>query len=259
MKIKKGVGIVLVFGLVIFMGCNRSNNDSVNVAQDETTQETNQRVLKSYKVPPGFSGQLGVIQEILGSHGRARVTPDGQILVAAPQSFHDGIEDFIEQLGTNIPVHSPPIEVNYWIVAGRKAKTPAKLDEFNRIIPALETIQNNQGNMEFKLLDHVVLTSSSHGRPTKVGGAVVNISQMLSAYGPGSISIWPTIDLLTAQGNLTAIQTNIETRNGELVVLGQSSQVLVGDRPIFEPEKEDTKKYFERVNVYYIISADMKI
>lgn len=260
MKINKCVVIILVFGLIAFIGCDRPNGDSVNIPQDEPSQEAEQRVLKSYKVPERLSRQIfGTIHGILGAHGTARLAPDGQLLVAAPKSFHDGIKDFLEQFEENFFAPSPSVEVNYWIVAGREAKTPAKLDEFNRIKPALETIQNNQGNMEFKLLDHVVLTSSNQDRPAQVGGAVVNISQMLSAYGDGSLSIQPNIDLLTAQGNILAIQTNIETRRGELVVLGQSSQVLVGDRPIFEPEKEDTKKYFERVNVYYIISADVKI
>ena len=101
MKIKKGLGIILVFSLITFMGCNRPNNESTNVPQDEPPQETKQRVLKSYNVPERFSGQIHVIQEILAGHGRARLAPDGQLLVAAPKSFHDGVEDFIEQLEKN--------------------------------------------------------------------------------------------------------------------------------------------------------------
>ena len=59
-------------------------------------------------------------------------------------------------------------------------------------------------------------------------------------------------------GNLrTVIDTQIEMKSGELVVLGQSSKEFSG-RPIFELEKEGEKLHVETVNVYYIISADVK-
>jgi len=260
MKIERVVGIILVISLIAFMGCNRPNGDSVNVPQDKPSQEAEQRVLKSYKVPERLSKEIiDVIRGIISPGlGRVTVAPDGQLLVVATESFHEGVEDFIDQLIKNNPEPSPSVEVNYWIVAGREAKIPAKLDGFNRIKPALETIQNNQGNMEFKLLDHLVLTSSNQVRPAQIGGAVVKISQMLSAYSDGSLSLQPSIDLIgTAQGDIRSIQTNIETRSGELVVLGQSSQEFV-NKPIFELKKEGEKWYVETVNVYYIISADVK-
>lgn len=254
MKIKKYVAIVLVFGLITLTGWSGT--------KAESAQEAEQPVLKSYEVPERLANEIqGTLLGLLNyskPQGSARLTPDGQLLIIAPKSFHDGVEGFIEKLEKNTPAPSPSVEVHYWIVAGRKAKKPAKLDEFNRIKPALETIQNTQGDMEFKLLDYVVLTSSNQVRPTQVGGAVVKISQMLSAYSDGSLSIQPSIDLIgTAQGNIRSIQTNIETRSGELVVLGQSSQVFPL-MPIFEQNKDPEKMHFEKVNVYYIISADVK-
>jgi hypothetical protein len=253
MKIKKYVGILLVFGLIALMGWSG--------AKAEPAQEAEQPVLKSYKVPERLASEVEQILHSLLFYsepkiGNARLTPDGQLLVLAPKSFHNGVEDFIEQIKKNNPAPSPSVEVNYWIVAGREAKTPAKLDEFNRIKPALETIQNNQGDMEFKLLDHVVLTSSNQGTPTHVEGAIVRINQMFSAYSDGSLSIQPSIELMrTARGDILSIKTDIETKSGELVVLGQSSQDFFG-RPIFEQQKDE--KDVERVNVYYIISADVK-
>lgn len=255
MKIKNCMGIVLVFSLITLTGWSG--------VKAEPAQKAEQPVLKSYRVPERLASEVEQILHSLLFYsepkiGNARLTPDGQLLILAPESFHDGVEDFIEQIKKNNPAPSPSVEVNYWIVAGREAKTPAKLDEFNRIKPALETIQNNQGSMEFKLLDHVVLTSSNQGGPTHVEGAVVRINQMFSAYSDGSLAIQPSIDLIgTARGDILSIKTDIETKSGELVVLGQSSQVFL-NRPIFKPSKEGEKTHFEKLNVYYIISADVK-
>lgn len=254
MKMKKCVGIVLVFGLITLTGWSP--------LKDALAQEAEQPILKTYKVPERLAIEIqGTLEGLLLSStpriGSARLTPDGQLLILAPKSFHDGVEDFLEQLEKNNPAPSPSVELNYWIVAGREAKSPAELDEFNRIKPALETIQKNQGSMEFKLLDHVVATSSSQGK-AHFEGAVVAITQTVSSFRDGSLAIALIIDLLgTARGNINSIATDIETKSGELVVLGQSSQGFL-NRPIFEPSKEGEKTHFETVNVYYIISADVK-
>ena len=259
MNIRRGLGLIFFLSLIALMGCNVPKNDAETNAQ----LMSDLYVFKSYKVPDRLAREINqTINDLLSTLepkiGSVKLTPDGQLLVVAPNSFHEGVKAFIEQINIDNPVPSPSVEVNYWIVAGREAKMPAKLDEFNRIKPALETIQNNQGNMEFKLLDHVVLTSSTQGTRTYIGGTVVRINQMYSAYSDGSLTIQPSIDLMgTALGNINTIDTNIETRSGELVVLGQSSQGFV-NRPIFEPKEEGTKRDVERVNVYYIISADVK-
>jgi hypothetical protein len=87
----------------------------------------------------------------------------------------------------------------------------------------------------------------------------VAINHTVSAFRDGSLAIALRIDLLgTVRGNINSIATDIETKSGELVVLGQSSQEFV-NRPIFEPRKEGEKFQLETVNVYYIISADVKI
>jgi hypothetical protein len=256
MRIKKGLGIILVFGLLALTGWSSP--------RDALAQEAEQPVLKSYNVPERLANEIqGTLWHLLNFNkpgiGSARLTPDGQLLIIAPKSFHDGVEDFIAQLEKNNPAPSPSVEVNYWIVAGRKTKTQAKLDEFNRIKPALETIQISQGNMEFKLLDHVVLTSSNQGTTTQLDGAVVGINQKFSAYSDGSLVINPNIYLkMNAEGTReSGIRTNIETKSGELVVLGQSSQEFV-NIPVFEPKKEGETPHVEKVNVYYIISADVK-
>ena len=259
MKIKKCVGIVLIFGLITLVGWSG--------AKAEPAQEAEQPVLKSYIVPERLVMEIyHALSNLLAYRvpriGQVSITPDGQLLIIAPKSFHDGVEDFIEQLEKNNPAPPPTVEVNYWIVAGREAKTPAKLDEFNRIKPALETIQNNQGNTEFKLLDHLAVTSSSQGTPTTILGALGRIKQEVSAFSDGTLVINPVFtfqEMLPPNNDWrdkTVINTQIEMKSGELVVLGQSSREFIG-KPIFEPGKEG-EKHIEIVNVYYIISADMK-
>lgn len=264
MKIKTTLGIFLIFSLVLILGCGQDN---------KAAQENEPLILRSYAVPEGMAKEVSeTINELLGWNerrgrsdvnlppiGKARVSPDGQLLVAAPESFHNGVYNFIEHLQKVNPEPSPSAEVNYWIVAGRKANKPAILDDFKTIKPALETIQNSQGNMEFKLIDHSALASSGQGTETRLESTLFFIRQTLSAYSDGSLEIYSSIayNLLLPNGDHRnySIDTRIETKSGELVVLGQASQQF--NMPIFTPAEEG-KPHYETVSVYYIISATVK-
>jgi hypothetical protein len=252
MKIKTGLVFVVILIFIVFAGCTNSRND--------TAKESETLVLKSYVVPDRLAKEISqTINELLGNEwprnkeqpaiGKARITPDGQLLVAAPKSFHDGVKSFIAQIKNVNPEPSASAEVNYWIIAGRKAKNPANLNEFREIIPALTTIQSKQGNMEFKLLDHLS-TTLSQATESRFSDSFASIQQTVSAYSDGTLLIVLSIRCHDKSGS---IDTQIETRNGELVVLGQLSQRVYG-KPVFEPEE----KGHELVNVYYIISAVLK-
>jgi hypothetical protein len=223
-------------------------------------------VLKSYRVPEKHANDVcKILNDLLSGSkiGNARMAPDGQLLVLAIGSYHKGIEDFIDRFNKNNPGVAPSVEVNYWIVAGKKTNAPAKLDEFPSIKMALETIQKKQGNMEFKLLDQVAATSSGQGTRTIFKGAFVEISQELSAYSDGTIILYPRI---TCHASSTKIQnrlspfgfieTQIATRSGEIVVLGQLSQEFI-NKPIFETKKVGDDQV-EEVDVYYIITTELK-
>ncbi|MGD9160570.1 MAG: hypothetical protein PVG39_19295 [Desulfobacteraceae bacterium] len=117
--------------LIAFAGCPELQNDS--------EKESEALVLKSYEVPERLVNEVRqTMDDLLGKGsvetriGRARIAPDGQLLIAAPKSFHDGVKDFIEHLKNTNPEPSPSADVNYWMVAGRKAKTRAKLDGVER-------------------------------------------------------------------------------------------------------------------------------
>lgn len=259
MKTRIRLGFIVILGFIALTGCNGQ--------KAESAQGQNTIVLKSYKVPEGLARDIyddinGLLYSGAPSEpaiGRARIAPDGQLLVAAPESFHDGMKDFIEEINKNNPGPTPTAEVDYWIVAGRKSKTPAKLDEFQAIKAALETIQNTQGSMEFKLLDHLAATSSGQGKDTRLSGAYIEITQSVSAYSDGSLVIHPRIiwnprsSMETTGGR---IDTQISTKSGELVVLGQLSQEF-GGGSIFGP-KRNGEKQVELVNVFYIISSAVK-
>lgn len=277
MKIKTGLIFVVFLSLISFAGCTNPQNDSEN--------ESEALVLKSYKVPERMAKEVrGTINDLLSREaynnenskppiGKATIAPDGQILVAAPKSFHDGLKDFIASLANSKPEPSLTIEVNYWVVAGRKANKPATFEDFKTIKPALETIQNNQGSMEFKLLDHVVTTSSGQGTRSQVKGSLSQITQYLTADNKGTLVIQTDINMNTSDrfDMKNNINTQIEIKNGELVVLGQVSQEFKGIS-IFNPIKDEEEKitkvpsgrtyvdnrHVEMVNVYYIISAAVK-
>ena len=263
MKIKTGLGVVVILGLIVFAGCTSPQKDTAEGSCDI--------VLKSYKVPERLAEQISkTVNDLLSRDartrdkdqppiGKAQVAPDGELLVAAPKSFHDGLKDFIASVANTKPEPSLTTEVNYWIVAGRKAKTRAKLDEFTGIQPALDTIQNSQGNMEFKLLDHLVITSSGQGTRSDVQGSLSRITQQISADSTGTLVIKTDSQINSDIRWGNHISTQIEIKSGELVVLGQASQEFRGVS-IFNPiiNEEAKKNHVELVNVYYIISATVK-
>ena len=268
MKIKAGMALIVLLSLMVFSACTDFS--------DKDKEGRENLVLKSYEVPGRSAKEISeTINELLGwkygnplkeypPTGKANLTPDGQLLVNAPESFHRGMKDFLARVQNASPEPSPTVEVDYWIVAGRKTNVPSKLEEFNRIKPALQTIQNNQGNMEFKLLDHVTATSSGQGTKSSLSGALIDIQHTLSLNSDGSLLIWSMIRNHSFSGEKNNpggfINTQIETRSGELVVLGQTSQEFFG-LSIFQPPKEDLIKNAqarEIVNVYYIISAAVK-
>lgn len=256
-KISAGLGLIVVLSIFLFMGCNEQKS--------ETSQDQEPLVLKTYKVPFGVAKEIyddlnGLLSRKLEEPtiGNVRISSDGQIMVAAPESFQWGVAEYIEKMNNNNLGPTPVAEVHYWIVAGRKSKAPSKLDEFKAIKPALETIQNNQGNMEFKVLDHIATTSSGQSSMSKLSGTFISIRQMLYAYHDGSVIIEPRIRWNGGKGWSTRgeLDTKITVKSGELIVLGQLSQKFRGF-PIFTPLK-DGEKHVETVNVYYIISADTK-
>ena len=188
MEIKTGQIQIILLGFMALTGCMDSRTES--------EEGQGGLVLKSYEVPERSAKEINeTINELLGWRygnprkeypptGKANLTPDGQLMVNAPESFHDGMKDFLARL-QNAPIEpSPTAEVQYWIVAGRKANARSKLEEFNRIKPALETIQDNQGNMEFKLLDHIVTTSSGQGVMSVFNGALFEIQHTLFTTFP---------------------------------------------------------------------------
>ncbi len=262
MKIKTGIisGLIAVLSIFLFMGCNEPKS--------ATTESQDSLVLKTYKVPIGLEKEIfddlyGLLAVKKGEQaaGKVRISSDGEIMVAAPESFHTGVEEYIERLNSNNLGPTPLAEVHYWIVAGRKSEAPSNLDEFKVIKPALDTIQNSQGPMEFKLIDHVATTSSGQSSRSHLQGANISIQQLLSAYHDGSVIVetsigWNNRNDFSSRG---ALETKITVKSGELIVLGQMSQVFYG-MSIFIPlkDKEKQVEHVEKVDVYYIISADTK-
>ncbi|NLD39407.1 MAG: hypothetical protein GX654_21330 [Desulfatiglans sp.] len=260
-KISTLSGLIAVLCIVFIMGCNEQKS--------ETSQAQDSLVLKTYKVPIGLERDiyndlygLLAVKEGEQAAGKVKISSDGQIMVAAPESFHSGVEEYIERLSRNNPGPTPLAEVHYWMVAGRRSEAPSNLDEFGAIKPALDTIQNKQGPMEFKLLDHVATTSSGQRSGSSLVGANISISQMLYAYHDGSVIVEPTIKWINQKKDRyslmqdSSLRTKITIKSGELVVLGQMRQEFRGVS-IFLPLK-DEEKHVEEVDVYYIISAETK-
>jgi hypothetical protein len=275
MRTIKSMKLALVLSLFLMAGCDEpkknptDNSSPIPITGPYQTEDPvpgpDLPILKSYSVPVKHAKQVcNILNELFNGSkiGTVRIAPDGQLLVFVPGSFHKGVEDFINRFNKNNPDVAPSVEVNYWIVAGKRANAPSKLDEFQSIKPALETIQKKQGNTEFKLLDQVAATSSGQGTRTNIRGAFVEIVQELSAYSDGTLIIHPQVSCragsIKIQNSLITsgfIDTQIVTRSGEIVILGQLSQEF--NKAVFESKKAGGDQV-EVVDVYYIITTELK-
>jgi hypothetical protein len=219
-----------------------SLSSACTTPQQVMDQATNDMVLEAYAVPVGYSGLMASALTralFVGDNAVGRVieTPDGQIIVVAPESVQVGVKRLIEQLNAaQPPVRTPTnIRIDYWLVHGTRAEAPATTFPAPALAETLAAVQQAEGPMAFELYAHKVLTSLDE-EEARISAAGLFIEQEASwnAAG-GTITAEVAID---ASGG-TGMRTDIRLSPGQVVVLGEVADIS-GDQPY------DT--------LYYIIS-----
>jgi hypothetical protein len=219
-----------------------------SAASNQTTGEWNpEMVLKTYKVPGGHN-HISEVESILTSLlyytgdkklGKVEAGPGGQLVVVAPARIHQGIAKLLDDINQLEPSGPPPtIEFTYWFVLGWQSNQPSKTSSFKEIAHALDLLANNQGPMEFRLLEKInVISISGHG--TDFSG---NLFRVMHTAAENNGKIVAELGIRKRGMKRTDINTRIWIESGKLLVLGESGYHLTGrERAIQSSEFESVK------------------
>jgi hypothetical protein len=147
--------------------------------------------------------------------GRAEVSPDGRLIVMAPESVHEGVKTLLGTLPQKPEKEPGTIKLNYWVVTGAPGKSEALAPTLEEIAPALKELEKNDGPMSFTLVEKLQVSSLSNERG-KLNGRDTQARQF-TTIADGLI----TADLeIERQGQ--RLETRVRLEPGQTVVLASS-------------------------------------
>lgn len=185
--------------------------------------------VRSYPVAPEIADEMSsAIGAAIASQGRVSLTPNGRLLVAAPQSVQRDVQAMLQDVAARKPAPTPLINFEVWLVsaapaAAAKAQNEPSLAE---IAPALGDIQKtHQGPqvLQFNLLEKLSVQVRSGGNQSHIGGPRAQLQvndATVRQDSKGRPVIAARIELNQQGGGLKA---EVELPAGQLLVLGQSS------------------------------------
>jgi len=240
--------IFLAVGIFTF-GCNNPSNKQ---GGDSEALE-----LRSYAVPQEYASEVSsIVNRLLDPSpgpssevaliGRARIGPGNMLLVTAPASIHSGIEKMLEDLKKSDFEPPKMVTLTYWLVVGRKANAPGRLDNLNEISPALSAIEDSEGSMDFSLKEKLKLQSLS-GEGAVLSGQTVSIAQNLTVQGSRILGN------LNIQYERARFETTIQTGPGKLLVLGQRG--IEDPSSFINKRKNDNES---SASLFYIVRASLE-
>jgi hypothetical protein len=183
-------------------------------------------LLRSYTVPAGQGQQAkSILQSLFYGvkdkvAARATLSPDGQLVVVAPETIHKGVAELVARMKEGKPQGAPPsVEMTYWLVVGRPAPKTRVDETIGAIKPALEAVASAQGPMEFRLLERLKVSSlsDSHGRGS---GRHATIRQTVSVTGKRAIA---DLDITLPHDKRSShLETRVAIDPAKLLVLGEA-------------------------------------
>jgi hypothetical protein len=213
-------------------------------------------VVRSYSVAPEIARELkGALAEAVPPGiGFVSQTPDGHILVTAPESIQEGVQNIVAEVAAKKPPPTPTIHFEVWLVtavpaAGATDNEPGLAE----VRPALATIQKAKGPLRFELIENLALQARAGNDSSTVQGARAGLevapTVRYDAKGEPVIAARinvrlvprPDGNLLAQQGSLKALT---ELRPGQLLVIGQ------GTVPAKNSAERDSQ-------IYYIVRASL--
>jgi len=247
-------GVLLVAAAT---GCKEQHTETKHVPVPAAGSKQNQPpplTLKSYDVPKNQGGQ---VKQILGKvfygvkdkvAARAALSPDGQLVVVAPDTIQAGVKQLIDKMATRKVPAPASVEVTYWLVVGRPAAKMAIPAELGAVKPSLGTVMKAGGTpMEFALLERLRVRSLAD-RTGSTQGVYARLRQTVSFVGGRIVG---DLDISVKRGKS---RSQLETR----VVLDESKQLVLGEAG-FEPPADlwplRTGTTKTRSTIYYVIQT----
>jgi len=223
-----------------------------NVPQASTAPARPEMVLQVYDVPQGAAGDLRqALARVLDnapkdSHelptGRVTVTPDGRLIVLAPEKVQAGVRAVVDQVARRPAVAPPRVDMNYWFVLGKPAPAGEEAElspELAEIKPALDELVRTQGPMQFRKMEHLRMSTIA-GESGRVDSGEVSVRHDVST----------TSGVVLARVSLRAgprtLDTTVQLEPEQLVVLGQGGW------------KDDRAKDAEEQTLFYVMRADLR-
>ncbi len=206
--------------------------------------------LQIYDVPQGTAGDLRqALARVLGnikdsnepSTGRVTLTPDGRMVVLAPEKIQAGVKAIVEQVSKRPASPPPRVDMNYWFVVGKRGKGEIPI-ELNDIKPALEELQRSQGPMQFRRLEQLKLSTLAGESGRVDNGDSISVRHDVStSAGVVLVRVW-------LNAGRRSLDSFVQLLPQQLVVLGQSGWK---DKDAKEA-KED-----EEQTLFYVMRADL--
>jgi hypothetical protein len=251
-----GIGILLA-GAALLLG-------SCSGGPEADPQEMQMR---TYRAPEGMSarrfrdtlsGSLTTGEQKLGT---ASKLSDDSVLVTAPASVHEGIEDLVREMarrGAAEPEPAPATAtIGYWFLLGRPREgggvdvaspTLERDDEIRRV---LDEIVGTQGGMEFELLERLQLKSLDNGTHAAIRGRRIAAEQRVMEHGGDERLADIKITIFGPRGVRHTLESRIRLEPGRHVVLGQTAFNDKGDQP------SALESLGEDLMLYYVISSEI--
>lgn len=203
---------------ITLAGCAREP-----AAESAVDGDRNPNVIVTYEVPDGTAREVeSVINSLLAPGGdgdrigRARVLPNGLIVVSAPVAVQPGIEEFIDELRSRPAGEEQRIRLHYWLLRGTPTGAGQVAADLRDIEAPLLDLASAAGPMRFERLDYAQQVMTSGGR-AGVEGGVFNGNAEAAARGPRI-----ALDLhLNAPSLRSHVRTQMDLKDGETVVLAQ--------------------------------------
>lgn len=195
--------------------------------------------LRSYDLPPGHGPKIRPILSNLMKKGddqpvgRTALSPDGRLIVLAPESIHQGVASFLKDLKESGSEVKPPpsIALSYWLIVAAPGPSPQAEQCGSKglrclrggpdLVKAVEAVDATQGPgagpTHYTLLEHLSIRSMDSER-AELNGAASQIEQRASVAG-GKIVADLSVRVMAQQA--PGVRTRLQFSPDQTVILGQ--------------------------------------
>jgi len=247
-KTSRHLPMILLLFLAL-AGCQGESHQSDATAQAPIT-------IQAYQPDPAVARDLlAAIHVATAADPRiaADATPNGTIIVAAPEEVQSDVRDLLQRLQETAPANPLSVAVDYWIVeAVPNDSDDAPSTGMDAIRVALETIQQRSGKQRFRLMEHLAVVASGPLAQSRLEGKDTQIQQSLKWQG-NDIVLFPNIVHWDGPKQKHPDGTSSRTQNVKL----KTRLVAPPDKLLVIGQSGGTDGNGQAVTLYYIVRAHL--